>query len=88
MNLKQENKQQLQPAGPVTRVSLAKKLLTGSALALAAGASMAQAAGGVDVSAATGGLQQVATSVGEIGPLMITAVASGIVFKWVIAFLI
>ncbi|WDL16002.1 major capsid protein [Xanthomonas campestris] len=86
MNMKQHNKQQ--PAAPASRISLGKKLLTGSALALAAGASMAQAAGGVDVSAATGGLTQVATAVGEIGPLMVSAVAAGIVFKWVIAFLI
>lgn len=69
------------------RVSLGKKLLTGSALALVAGASFAQSSG-VDVSAATDGLQQVATAVGQIGPLMVTAVAAGIVFKWVIAFLI
>ncbi|WP_372163658.1 major capsid protein [Xanthomonas axonopodis pv. cyamopsidis] len=82
------SKDQKNPAQPVTRVSLGKKLLTGSALALAAGASMAQATGGVDVSAATGGLTQVATAVGEIGPLMVSAVAAGIVFKWVIAFLI
>jgi len=69
-------------------VSFGKKLLVGSALALAAGASFAQTTGGVDVSAATDGLTQVKTAVGEIGPLMLGAVAAGIVFKWVIAFLI
>lgn len=70
-----------------SRVSMVKRIAVGSALALAAGASMAQSAS-VDVSAATSGLQQVATAVGEIGPLMVSAVAAGIVFKWVIAFLI
>jgi len=69
-------------------VSFGKKLLVGSALALAAGVSFAQTTGGVDVSAATDGLTQVKTAVGEIGPLMLGAVAAGIVFKWVIAFLI
>ena len=57
-------------------------------LALAAGSSFAQATGGVDVSAATNGLQAVADAVQDIGPLMVTAVAGGIVFKWVIAYLI
>ena len=67
-------------------VSLVKRFAVGSALALVAGASFAQST--VDVSAATGGLQAVADAVGDIGPLMVTAVASGIVFKWVIAYLI
>ncbi|WP_066095772.1 major capsid protein [Xanthomonas massiliensis] len=70
------------------RVSLGKKILVGSGMAMAAGLACAQSAGSVDVSAATSGLQQVATAVGEVGPLMVSAVAAGIVFKWVIAFLI
>ena len=41
-----------------------------------------------DVSAATDGLTAVATAVGEIGPLMLTAVGAGIVFKWILGFLI
>lgn len=73
-------------AAPVSRVSKAKKILTGTALAMVAGASFAQT--GVDVSAATGGLTQVGTAIGEIGPLMLSAVGAGIVFKWVLAFLI
>lgn len=52
------------------------------------GPAFAQTAGAADVSAATSGLEAVATAVGDIGPLMITAVAAGIVFKWVVAFLI
>lgn len=75
-----------QQKGSGSRVSMAKRVAVGSALAVVAGASMAQTA--VDVSAATDGLTQVATAVGEIGPLMVSAVAAGIVFKWVIAFLI
>jgi len=73
------------PAAPAPRVSGAKKFLVGSALAMVAGTSFAQ---GVDVSAATDGFTQVATAVTTIGPLMLSAVGAGIVFKWVLAFLI
>lgn len=73
---------------PRKGVSFVQKMAIGSALALAAGSSFAQATGGVDVSAATSGLQAVADAVQDIGPLMVTAVAGGIVFKWVIAYLI
>lgn len=52
------------------------------------GPAMAGGGGGPDVSAATGGLTQVVTAVGEIGPLMLSAVGAGIVFKWVLAFII
>lgn len=74
-------------AGARKPVSFGQKLAVGSALAVVAGSSFAQSAG-VDVSAATNGLQQVADAVADIGPLMVGAVAAGIVFKWVIAFLI
>lgn len=81
--------QQSTTIAPATsRVSKGKKILTGTALALAAGASFAQSTGGVDVSAATSSLESVATAVGEVGPLMLAAVGAGIVFKWVLAFLI
>lgn len=59
--------------------------------ALAVGAVMVAgtaSAQGVDVSAATAGFQGVADAVGDIGPLMLTAVGAGIVYKWVVAFLI
>lgn len=69
-----------------SRVSMVKRVAVGSVLAIVAGASMAQS--GVDVSAATDGLNAVVTAVESIGPLMVGAVAAGIVFKWVIAFLI
>lgn len=69
-----------------SRVSKGKRVLIGSALALAAGAALAQS--GPDVSAATNGLTAVKSAVEEIGPLMLSAVGAGIVFKWVLAFLI
>ena len=77
------------PAAPIaatSRVSKGKRVLIGSALALAAGAALAQS--GPDVSAATNGLTAVKSAVEEIGPLMLSAVGAGIVFKWVLAFLI
>ncbi|TAA08849.1 major capsid protein [Pseudoxanthomonas winnipegensis] len=61
--------------------------LVGTALMVVAAASFAQSTG-VDVSAATGSLAQVKTAVGEIGPNMLAAVGAGIVFKWVLAFII
>ena len=61
----------------------------GSVLALGMVAAMpAMAQTAPDVSAATDGLTAVATAVGQIGPLMLTAVGAGIVFKWVLGFLI
>jgi len=78
------------PAAPVaaaSRVSNGKRFLIGSALALAAGAALAQSTG-PDVSVATGAFQATKAAVEEIGPLMLGAVGAGIVFKWVIAFLI
>lgn len=57
------------------------------ALALAAsGGAMASTA--VDVTAATGAFAGVETAVNTIGPAMLLAVAAGIVYKWVAAFLI
>lgn len=53
---------------------------------VAAMPAMAQTA--PDVSAATDSLTAVATAVGQIGPLMLTAVGAGIVFKWILGFLI
>lgn len=53
---------------------------------VAAMPAMAQTA--PDVSAATDGLTAVATAVNDIGPLMLTAVGAGIVFKWILGFLI
>lgn len=69
-------------------VSLGKKVLVGSALALVAGASFAQTSGGIDVSAATDGLTQAGTAIGDIGKAMLAAVAGGVAIKWVIAYLI
>jgi len=54
------------------------------ASALVSTASFAQ----LDVSAATGAFTQAETAVGSIGPLMLTVLGAGIVFKWVAAFLI
>lgn len=65
----------------------AKRVLTASALMMVAGASFAQAAA-VDVSAATDSLAAVKTAVNEVGPDMLSAVGAGIVFKWVLAFII
>jgi|GEM_PF-4417355 len=73
------------PAAAVSRVSRGQKFMVGSALAVVAGASFAQ---GADISAASDGLTQVATAVGTLGGLMLSAVGAGIVFKWVLAFLI
>lgn len=64
-----------------------KKLLFGSAFLLASGAALASG-GGPDVSAATDGFTQVGAAVNSIGPVMLTAAAAGIVYKWVTAFLI
>lgn len=63
---------------------LKSALLLGTALTLAAGSASAQ----VDTTAAEGAFTGVATAVNDIGPLMLTAVAAGIVYKWVTAFLI
>lgn len=65
-----------------------KKVLLGTAVAMAAGSAMASGGGGVDVSAATEGFGAVETAVNAVGPLMLTAAAAGIVYKWVTAFLI
>ena len=62
-------------------------LITGSVLALAAGAAAAQTTG-VDTSEATSAFTGVKTAVNSVGPLMLGAVAAGIVYKWVTAFLI
>ena len=81
--------QKADPADSVAtarRVSKAKQFMVGSALAMVAGVSMAQT--GPDVSAATEGLGAVKTAVEQVGPLMLSAVGAGIVFKWVLAFLI
>lgn len=64
-----------------------KKLALAVAVSAASGAAMATAPA-VDVSAATEGLTAVSTAVNSIGPLMLAAVAAGIVYKWVTAFLI
>lgn len=66
----------------------AGKLATVGTLALVAGGSALAQSSGVDVSNATNAFQNVATAVGNIGPVMLAAVAAGIVFKWVTAFLI
>lgn len=66
-----------------------KKVLLGTAIAVAAGSAFAGGGGsGADVSAATEGFGAVETAVNAIGPLMLTAAAAGIVYKWVTAFLI
>lgn len=64
-----------------------KSALLGTALMMAAGTALA-GGGGPDVTAATSGFTQVASAVNSIGPLMLTAAAAGIVYKWVTAFLI
>lgn len=52
------------------------------------GPAMAGGGGGPDISAATGGLGSVVAAVDELGPLMLGAVGAGIVYKWVLAFII
>lgn len=64
--------------------SIKAALIGGSVLALAAGAASAA----VDTTAATGAFTSVETAVNAVGPLMLAAVAAGIVYKWVTAFLI
>lgn len=63
-----------------------KHVLIGGSLLAVSG--LASASTGVDVSGASNAFTEVATAVGTIGPLMIGAVAAGIVAKWVVAFLI
>ena len=59
-------------------------LMVGTALAVVAGSASAQA----DITEATTGLTAVGTSVESLGQLMLGAVGAGIVYKWVVAYLI
>ena len=42
----------------------------------------------VDTTAITGSFTDAGTAINAIGPLMLTAVGAGIVFKWVLGFVI
>lgn len=56
-----------------------------SALALAPMAAFAQTT--VDVTDATGALEQVGVAVVAIGVAMVAAISAGIVYRWIVAFL-
>ena len=60
--------------------------MVGTALAITAGSAAAQT--GPDITEATASLTAVGTSVTSLGQLMLAAVGAGIVFKWVVAYLI
>lgn len=82
-------KQQSSAAVPGKSRAVARMGGAASVLALGMVAAMpAMAQTAPDVTAATDGLTAVATAVNEIGPLMLTAVGAGIVFKWILGFLI
>lgn len=68
------------------KLSMKNVLAIGTVLMVASGAAAAQST--VDVTAATGAFTATADAVNDVGPLMLTAVAAGIVYKWVVAFLI
>lgn len=69
-----------------------RSLLSSGAARFGSGAGLLALAGSsfaaVDTTAASAGFTDAATAIGSIGPLMLTAVAAGIVYKWVTAFLI
>lgn len=69
-----------------------RRLGLGKALALGALAVVATAAlpafAAADVSGAVAGFTEVGTAVSTIGQVMLGAVAAGIVYKWVTAFII
>lgn len=51
-----------------------------------AGSAMAQETP-IDVTAATGALEQVGVAVAAIGVAMVAAIAAGIAYRWVVAYL-
>jgi hypothetical protein len=63
-----------------------KRVLLGAVAVVASGA--AAASGGPDLSEATGAFTAVSAGLDTVGPLMLGAAAAGIVYKWVVAFLI
>lgn len=68
--------------------SLRSKFVAGTALvstALVASPAFAQSA--IDVSDATGALAEVGTAVALIGVAMVAAIAAGIAYRWIVAFL-
>lgn len=62
------------------RVALPSALV---AMAAVPGMAFAQ----VDISAATGGLEEVGVAVAAIGVVMIAAISAGIAYRWIVAFL-
>lgn len=65
-----------------SKVVLASTALMGSAMVVSP--AFAQA---IDVSAATDGLEQVGVAVAAIGLAMIAAIAAGIAYRWIVAYL-
>lgn len=65
-----------------------KRLYKGVLLALTLCLASAPVLAQVDTSAIETSFTETATSVNTIGPLMLTAVGAGIVFKWVLGFVI
>ena len=66
-----------------SKVVLASTALMGSAMVV----SPAFAQTAIDVSAATDGLEQVGVAVAAIGLAMIAAIAAGIAYRWIVAYL-
>lgn len=70
--------------------SLRSKLFAGSAVlstALVAAPAFAQSASAIDVSSVTDGFADVGVAVAAIGVAMIAAIAAGIAYRWIVAYL-
>lgn len=80
------NEQQKQGA-PKARKFGGKQLALAVGMVALSGAAAASG-GGVDTTPATEAFTGVETAVNTIGPVMLGAVAAGIIYKWVTAFLI
>lgn len=70
--------------------SLRSKLFAGSAVlstALVATPAFAQSATAIDVSSVIDGFSDVGVAVAAIGVAMIAAIAAGIAYRWIVAYL-
>lgn len=67
-------------------MNFVSKVGVGAGALLASGMALAQATP-VDVTEATGALEQVGTAVALIGVAMVAAISAGIAYRWIVAFL-